>query len=429
MPLPRHLLLLALLALLALLVLPAPGCWSGEILLSLSSDNEIPIAHYPAGGDRILMLPSEYGFRGEREQALAEGLAEVGFDTWVADLHSAYFLAPGRGSLGQVPIDDMAELIAKAQAGAGRLFILSSGRGAALVLMAVRRWQQRYPGRHPLGGLMLFHPNLLAAAPVPGETPRYLPVARLTNQPILLVQPADSSKRWYTDELLRTLGSGGARVFTRIIPGVSDGFLGRPSASEQERRQSARVPALLAASRRLLSSMHPVPLAPVHAGDEPPLEEWSAEAFGGRLLPYRGESRPPALELDSIGGPPVRLGALSGQVILLNFWATWCPPCVEEIPSLGRLQARFAQRPFQVLSVDVGESREAVEAFLRRVPARFPVLLDPQGSTVKAWDIRAFPTTFLLDARGRIRYAYFGGLEWDRPEVVATVEALLREGG
>ncbi|MET0094516.1 MAG: TlpA disulfide reductase family protein, partial [Sedimenticola sp.] len=112
---------------------------------------------------------------------------------------------------------------------------------------------------------------------------------------------------------------------------------------------------------------------------------------------------------------------------LLNFWATWCPPCVKEIPSLGRLKRKLSDRAVAVLSVDVGESVERVEAFLKKVPADFPVMLDPEGATVKTWKLRAFPTTFLIDGEGRIRYAYFGGLEWDTPEVVTLIEKILEE--
>ncbi len=111
--------------------------------------------------------------------------------------------------------------------------------------------------------------------------------------------------------------------------------------------------------------------------------------------------------------------------MLLNFWATWCPPCVKEIPSLGRLKKKMAGRGVEVLSVDVGEPVETVRAFLKRIPAAFPVLLDGAGKTVSPWQIQAFPTTYLIDRQGLIRYAYFGGLEWDAPEVVQVIESLL----
>jgi hypothetical protein len=160
---------------------------------------------------------------------MAEGLANRGFDVWTADLHDAYFLPPGRNSLGEMEIADVAELIQKSQPQQGRLFIMSTGRGAALTLMAVRQWQQNYPDRSPLGGLFLLHPNLLSRSPRPGVPPEYLPIADLSNQNILLIQPGDSAKRWYLGELIDRLQNGGSKVFLKIIPRISDGFHMRPT--------------------------------------------------------------------------------------------------------------------------------------------------------------------------------------------------------
>lgn len=415
-----------LLILLFIMVLPSLGK-AEEQLITLSSETEIPINRFQAAGDRILWLPSEYGFNSGREFTLGESLAKAGLDVWVADLHSGYFLPPGRNSLKEMPLDELAELIKISQPEQGRLFIMSTGRGAALTLMAVRRWQQQYPERTPLGGLFLFHANLLAKAPIPGETPSYLPVTRLTNQPILLVQPGDSSKRWYTDELLASLRTGGAEVFTRIIPQVSDGFLLRPDATENEIRETAHIPTLIASSTRLLSGLNPATQTPVNMDAIADSKEWDSSAFGGSLQSFSGDPIAPPLKLTDITGNKYQLDNYQGQVVLLNFWATWCPPCVEEIPSIGRLKTKMTGKPFQVLSVDVGEEKARVEAFLKRIPADFPVLLDPDGTTVSQWKIRAFPTTFLLDTEGSIRYAYFGGLEWDNPEIIAIIEGLLQE--
>ncbi|MET0046301.1 MAG: TlpA disulfide reductase family protein [Sedimenticola sp.] len=413
--------------LIALLATTAAASDSEELSIALASETEIPVTRFHSDGDRILWLPSEFGFRGARELSLADGLAVHGFDVWLADLHDGYFLPPGRSSLLEIPVDEVAELIKRSQPEQGRLFIMSTGRGAALAMMAVRRWQQLYPERKPLGGLFLFHPNLMARAPVPGEDPEYLPVAQLTNQPILLIQPADSSKRWYLDELLEKLRGGGADVFTRVIRDVSDGFHHRPNASEKELAQSARLPGILASVAPLLARLNPAARTPAKRLDTTDGLEWNATAFSGKLSPYTGDPTPPGLSLSDLEGQHYTLSDYRGKVVLLNFWATWCPPCVKEIPSLGRLKRKLSDRAVAVLSVDVGESVERVEAFLKKVPADFPVMLDPEGATVKAWKLRAFPTTFLIDGEGRIRYAYFGGLEWDTPEVVTLIEKILEE--
>jgi thiol-disulfide isomerase/thioredoxin len=132
------------------------------------------------------------------------------------------------------------------------------------------------------------------------------------------------------------------------------------------------------------------------------------------------------MALDTVSGNSINLGDYRGKVVLINFWATWCPPCVEEIPSLGRLQEEFSKDELVVLSVDVGEPVERVREFLQKVPAAYPVMLDPQGKTVSAWNLRAFPTTFVIDAEGRISLSYFGGLDWDAPDIVEQLRVMVK---
>jgi thiol-disulfide isomerase/thioredoxin len=151
-------------------------------------------------------------------------------------------------------------------------------------------------------------------------------------------------------------------------------------------------------------------------------------ALGKPLQPIESLPKAPALALrDEEGKKTWRLSDLRGKVVLVNFWATWCPPCVEEIPSLDRLRERLAPRGFEVLAVDVGEPRDQVKAFLEARPVRFPVLLDATGETFKRWKAYAFPTSLLLDRRHRVRYSVYGAFVWDSPEVIEAVSRLLDE--
>jgi thiol-disulfide isomerase/thioredoxin len=153
-----------------------------------------------------------------------------------------------------------------------------------------------------------------------------------------------------------------------------------------------------------------------------------ADAPRSRLLkPYAGEGATPPLVLKDLEDGEHVLDALGGQVVLVNFWATWCPPCVKEIPSLQRLYARLRDRGFQVLAVDVGETAETVRTFAAPFEVTFPMLIDPDGVALKDWEVHGFPTSFVVDRAGHIRFAFFGALEWDDPEVVAQIESLLAE--
>ena len=82
-------------------------------------------------------------------------------------------------------------------------------------------------------------------------------------------------------------------------------------------------------------------------------------------------------------------------------------------------------KPFKVLAVNIGETREDIRLFLEKIPINFDVLLDSNGNAVRDWKVYAYPSNYLIDREGKIRYAYRGALEWDAPEVVATIEGLL----
>ena len=150
----------------------------------------------------------------------------------------------------------------------------------------------------------------------------------------------------------------------------------------------------------------------IGAAEEHPLVVWS----GGPT---------PPLALKDLDGRPHEVADYRGKVVLVNFWATWCQPCREELPSLEQLRVALRGRPFEVLAVNVNEGQSRVSRFLAEVPLRFPVLLDRNGDAQRAWRVRGLPATFLLDPDGLIRYWYLGELDWARAEIVVTIESLL----
>ena len=112
---------------------------------------------------------------------------------------------------------------------------------------------------------------------------------------------------------------------------------------------------------------------------------------------------------------------------MVNFWATWCGPCVKEIASLLRLIERLKDQPFRVVPVNIGESKARVEAFLkkRKVTPNFKVLFDPDGKVARQWKIYAYPSNYLLNKQHKVRYGYRGALEWDEPHIIETIQELL----
>ena len=141
------------------------------------------------------------------------------------------------------------------------------------------------------------------------------------------------------------------------------------------------------------------------------------------LVPWTRGDTPP-LVLRKPSGETVDLASLRGKVVLVNFWATWCAPCVEEMPALSRLRERLAPRGFEVLAVNQGEMPARVTAFTQRSGLDVRVVLDREKSVAKAWKVRALPTTFVVDAKGRIRLHAEGELDTG-PALEAAIAPLL----
>lgn len=154
---------------------------------------------------------------------------------------------------------------------------------------------------------------------------------------------------------------------------------------------------------------------------------WSQLQAAG--LETRAPTAAPALQAVDLQGQTKTLVDYRGKVVLLNFWAAWCPPCRREMPSMERLRQKMAGRPLEIVAIDSAEPIEDVRAFLATLKLEFPILLDPEGENTRRWKVYALPTTFLLDGEGRIRYVLKGGAEWDEGEALQAIEGLLTETG
>ena len=151
---------------------------------------------------------------------------------------------------------------------------------------------------------------------------------------------------------------------------------------------------------------------------------FAAAAGAAELKPWTGGATPP-LVLQDLHGRTHRLADYRGKVVLVNFWATWCEPCREEMPSIERLRQSLAGKPFEVLAVNIGEPLGRIERFLEKMPLGFPMLLDRDTGAAKAWKARVVPATFLVGPDGRIRYVHYGELDWSSEPVRKRVAELL----
>jgi peroxiredoxin len=133
----------------------------------------------------------------------------------------------------------------------------------------------------------------------------------------------------------------------------------------------------------------------------------------------------PALELRDLEGRLHRLADYQGRVVLVNFWATWCAPCRDEMPSIQRLKDRLAGKPFAVLAVNLDEPVERVRRFLSTMRLDFTILLDTDKSAARAWGARILPASYVIGTDGRIRYTLVGELDWGHDLVVSRIAELL----
>lgn len=403
---------------------------AAEHPVTTADGDEIPVTVTPAdggspGGALILWVTSEFGAT-PRRAALARALAAQGIEVWSPDLHAAWFLPVGRYSLNDVDPAALAAVLQAALAATDKpVYLMAEGRSVALALAAVRHWQGTTDDTAQLRGLFAFNPRLFVRTPQGGEPAEYLPVARASNLPVYILQPVDSSGFWHVARDMETLAAGGASVFLHRLADVSDGFHVRPDYSDAEAAATARLPAILRNAMQLLDAYGGTPAEPAAL---PPGPAAPLKPTGSMLLrPYPGERQAPGLRLASLRHGEIDLRALAGQVVLVNFWATWCPPCIEEIPSLQRLYRRLGPQGLEILAVDVGESVEVMQRFLADKPVDFPVLMDRDGEALRRWGVYAFPTTLVVDRRQRLRYAVFGAFDWSSDEVIETLRPLLAE--
>jgi cytochrome c biogenesis protein CcmG/thiol:disulfide interchange protein DsbE len=136
----------------------------------------------------------------------------------------------------------------------------------------------------------------------------------------------------------------------------------------------------------------------------------------------------PAFSLPALAtGKTVSLADQRGQVVLLNFWATWCKPCEDEMPAMDRLYRALAPEGFEMLAVSVDEERDVVEKFRQRLGVAFPILLDPGQDVSRRYQTTGFPESLLIDRSGVIVERYIGPRDWDHATYAKRIRKLLQK--
>ena len=408
-----------------LLSLSSPG-WA-NLSLTTSTGDEINITVHAAQGNSLLIwLPSEAGPQ-PSEKLTSQQLSEQNIEIWQVNLLEDYFLPIVASSMERLPDSAVSELITfAAQQTDKDIYLVTSGRGAIPFLRGARQWQLLNPGSASLAGVILLSPKFYIETPEPGINARLMPIVTTTNLPLFIIQPEKSPWYWKLDETIPALQKNGSDVYIRKLNSVRDRFFFRPDATSYEKELSKKLPVLLSQSIKLLKPFQNITRIAIK--NEQPRPDVKIGKKDRVLQPYKGEPVPPVLQLEDLSGKTIDLADLKGKIVLVNFWATWCPPCVHEMPSMQRLQDKFNSKPFTILGVNMAEDKRTINKFLNeKVKVNFPIVMDRNGAALRAWGVFAFPTSYVVDKKGQIRYALFGGIEWDTPDIINKISGLSKE--
>lgn len=393
---------------------------------------EFTIDRYPAKGDQlVLFIDTGMGLR-ERVEAISSGVAKRGIELWYIDPIDNLFLPRATSTFREMDGRYVAELISRAHAVTGKsVTVLTRAYASIAVLRGIRKWQQQQVSKDAdsllkntdaiyLNGVILLSPELYIDIPELGLEPVFAPIVSATNIPVMLFQSGKRGNRWQMEKVIAELTKGGCQVYSKLFPGVTAIFAAEDNAPETVALISDLPREIERASRILANTFTPLTVRTLKT--KGPAEEGKLDLS---LRPFKGIPTPPALDLSTARGERLAEIDYKGKVTLVNFWATWCKPCVEEIPSLNRLRKQMNGKQFQLISVDYAEEQETIQTFMKEVNVDFPVLLDTDGKVSAQWNVVVFPSTFVIGPDGKIVYGVKGGLHWDTEEVMKQINYLL----
>lgn len=388
-------------------------------------------------GPLVLWLSNQYG-ETIGEVALAHALARRGATVWMVDLLNSLLLPRSNNSVRDLNGHGVRALI-EAGVKTGRpVALFGLDRMAVPILRGMRLWQSEAKDVHAVTGAILLFPNLYRGTPVAGQEPSFLGIVSATNMPVMVLEPQYGVNRNRLGSLLDTLQAAGSPTYGWIIPDVRDYFplhlktpqndtlKNLPSLMKpQEARAMQELPdQMLRSIKMLADAPHPTVVLPVDEALEKPIEQ----EFGLiKVTPKKA----PNFALPDLSGQIRRLDGGSAAdhsaVTIVNFWATWCPHCIEEIPSLNDLSKQYPPNKLRVLSINFKESHDHVADFMKKFDVSFPVLIDRQGDVAAQWGAFAFPSSFIVDNQGRIRYSVNAAIDWTTPKVKAIIDELIQE--
>jgi len=381
---------------------------------------ELGFTRYPADGTQLIIwIAPGYGLH-ERSVQIAKQLASNGVEVWQIDLAEALFLPHSTDQLRALSGEYVADMIKAAfQQTNKKITLCSQSYGAIPLLRGVRQWQISKTNSMYLNGAILFSPDLYTTVPPLGLDPEYLPIVFSSNIPIVIFQEGMRGNRWHIDNLVRSLGKGGSKIRLKIYDGVTGLFFNDDNSAE-----TARIFKML--DKEVIDAIQWLEKIPTPHTAVPMVKHFKTKGSGidNKLKKFKGNFAPFAIDLPGISGELRHISDYRNKLTIVNFWASWCSPCVQEIPSLNRLREKITDIPLELVSINYAENVQTIRDFMRKVDVRYPVLLDSTGQISAKWKVVTFPSTYIIGADGKIHFAVNAAIEWDTPEVSSQLKKL-----
>jgi len=392
-----------------------------EIAVPVSNDTELTVNRYSsATGDYLIIwLAPEYGFR-DGHRSMAQLLANSNIEVWQSNIVESLFLPQSAKALRQLDGRYTADLVEYAYSTTGKKVILVGDSYASInALIGAHQWQSRKQASPHLVGAILFSPYTYAYIPPLGLEPVFMPVIDATNIPLMIYQAKGSGNVNQLNKVVSRLQQHGNAVYSKFIPDVMSLFYNATPTEVMEKHALTLVPNIKKMIKVL--DRHEVPTIPV------PLKPLlvSKSGIDIDLKEFKGDIAPLSINLIDAHDKPYIRNDYTNKITVVNFWATWCAPCVEEIPSLNRLKEKMSGLPFELISINYAEEKQTINDFMETVNVEFPVLIDKDGAFAKQWNVISYPSTFIIGPDGKIKYGVNSAILWDDPDLIDRIKALL----
>lgn len=372
--------------------------------------------------DRLYIWIGEPAWPNSGDALAISQLSEHGH-IWYLDTPEALFIERSRINMRSQDGTFVKDLVSHAAQSFAEIIVVTADVASVPVLRGLRSWQQTASKteRQQLKNVILLYPSLFVNAPMAGEIPEFFPISYQSALPITILQPSNGSQANTIVLSEKALKMGGSLVQTIDVPIATDGYFKyqdiRPMAADAAQRIHETTEQQIKTVNRIkyqVAQLEPIEL------DAP-----ESQIVSGMIkLPEPKAMQ--SIALSALNGEMIKVPEdYQGKALLVNFWATWCPHCVEEIPSMNRALEQLDKDRFAMISISYKDTQEIMQEFVKEVQVDFPILMDYDGKVSESWNVFAFPSSFLIDANGVIHYSINAGSIWDSPEMLNYLKEVM----